>query len=203
MKNIIQSHWGKYLAVILIPIVLWAAIFSVLKKPASNEKLSILFVGSELDSGSLRQTVEQVLPELSDQKLQKITVAQAVPGNMSYFDFMRSQSFRYDIIIMTQSQFRENTGQSLFPALSKALQDAFPHAQLYTESTTDLGELPYGLILRDGLQKNRFSSFYSGNEICYLFFSPDTVNLAGKNGIGSPSDDCALKIAEYLLETVN
>ena len=202
MKNHLQFHWGKYLAAIVIPIVLWSSVFSILKKPAPNEKLSILFVGEGLDTVSVQQEVERVLPELTDQKLQSISISQAAPGNMGYFEFMHPQIYRYDIIIITQSQCLENTGQVLFRTIPQALQDAFSFLPFYTEST-EAGDRPYGLVICDEQLNNRFSSFYEGSEICYLFFSPESENLAGKNGKGNPSDDCALQIARYLLEIVN
>ena len=80
MKRHFQYNWYKYLAVILLPILLWCFLFNLLSKPQSREQVRILFVGESLDVASLQKDLQALLPTLSAQPLKEITVTQAVPG---------------------------------------------------------------------------------------------------------------------------
>lgn len=202
MKRHLQYNWFKYLAVIILPILFWNSVFDVLAKPKQNEQLRILYVGDLLDAPSLQADVQDAIPQLTEQTIREVTVTQAVPNGMSYFDFLTAQCFHYDILILSQSWCRENTGQGAFVQLPQAILDAFPNTPVYTE-TVEQTPLAYGLTIYDGTVQNRFSMYYHGNKNCYLFFSPESVNLAAKNGKGIVEDDAALKVAQYLLEAIH
>ena len=103
MKRHFQYNWYKYLAVILLPILLWCFLFNLLSKPQNREQVRILFVGESLDVASLQIDLQVALPTLSAQPLKEITVMQAVPGALSFHEFLISQSFRYDILILSEA----------------------------------------------------------------------------------------------------
>ena len=199
MKRYLQYNWWKYIAIVLLPILLWCTVFDLLDQPEKNETLRIVYVGKNLDTVALQQALEDVLPELTQQDIAEITVTQSIPSGVYYFDFLMAQSIPNDIIIIPQSQYRDNIGAGAFSRLSEALMDDFDGVPLYTETVEDTA-LAFGFVLYDGTGETRFSSFCTEPEVCYLFPSPESVNFAGKNGAGNACDDAAIKAIEYLLE---
>lgn len=199
MKRYLQYNWWKYLAIILLPIFLWCSVFDALAQPKKNETLHILYVGENLDTAALQQALRDALPEMTEQNIREVTVTQSVPNGISYFDFLTAQCISNDIILISQSYCQENTGQGAFARLPQALIDTFPDTAIYTETVEDM-TLSYGLVLFDGISENRFSAFCSGEEPCYLFPCPNSVNFGTKNGRGEADDDAAIKAIEYLLE---
>lgn len=198
MKQHLQYNWWKYLLVLILPMVFWYSAFTLLLKPARNEQLRILFVGEALDTSALQEQLTQLLPAETAQSLQEITVAQTLPGMTSYNDFLTAQSFYYDLIIFSESQMTETIGQSYFSRIPPALLELFPNTEVYTEAVEDT-ELSYAL-LPDA--ESRFASYYYGDERCFLFFSPESVNLGIGNKQGATQDDAAVKAAQLLLEVL-
>jgi hypothetical protein len=44
MKQYLQYNWWKYLAIFLIPMILWCSVFEVLQKPAAHQRMRILYI---------------------------------------------------------------------------------------------------------------------------------------------------------------
>ena len=107
----LQYSWWKYLLVILLPILLWCSVFDVLAKPKENERLHILFVGNDLDAVSLQQTLEEAIPTLTDQKIKEVKVVTELAAGEIYGQKMTTYSYEFDLIIVSQSFMRDNTGQ--------------------------------------------------------------------------------------------
>lgn len=195
MKQHIQYNWWKYVAILLLPVILWVSIFDVLKKPDADERLHILYIGQSLNAAALEQQLKEVLPTRSSQRLKEIRVQAE-----HYCDstILTARCFDYDIILIEASSAPENIGQSVFSPLNPELQKQFPEASQYTENT-DAKALPYGFILDPAVRTN-FSACYTGTEKCYLFLSPESVNFDTYNSLGTAGHDGALRAAQYLLE---
>ena len=190
MKQYLQYNWWKYLAIFLIPIMLWCGIFEILHKPAAHERMRILYIGAHLDTASLQQQLSATLPTLTDQPLREISIKNEQRCNNT---LLTARCFEYDIIIIEKSCLPENPGQQVFRELSPEWITLFSAAPVYQE-TVEKTEENYGFILKPD-EKTNFSSYYSGKDLCYLFFSPESVNcnIAGEN-------DAALQAAYYLME---
>ena len=199
MRKQFQFTWWKYLIAILIPIILWCSVFDILAQPKKNQQLSILYVGSDLDTDSLRQQIVNTLPSLTDQSIKEISVDAVSPQNMDSLSVLTARTFEYDILIFQESSILPNMGQNVFWSLPDDLMSHFSGISPYREDT-EAGSLPYGFLLCDGKTANSFSACYSGTETCYLFLSPKSENLDTLNQNGKKGDDAALRIAQYLLE---
>lgn len=193
MKQYLQYNWWKYLAIILIPIILWCSIFEILQKPAAHQRMRILYIGENLDAAALQQKLSSALPTLTDQPLREIRVK-----NEQHCDstMLTARCFEYDLILIEASCLPEKLGQRVFRELSPELIPLFSTVSLYRE-TVESKEKNYGFLLEpDG--KTVFSSCYSGKDTCYLFFSPESVNCNPAGG-----NDAALKAAYYLMESTS
>ena len=153
MKQYLQYNWWKYLAIILIPIILWCSVFDVLQKPAPHERMHILYIGENLDTAALQQKLSAALPTLTDQPLKEIRIR-----NEQYCDstLLTARCFEYDLIIIEASRSQEKLGQRVFRELPPELITLFSTAPLYRE-TVESNEKNYGFLLEpDG--KTVFSS---------------------------------------------
>ena len=198
LKKYFERHWTVYIAIILIPIVFWCAVYSVLDDPKDNEKFAILFVGTELDSEALQ---EYITTNLSDKEMKSIDVEDIVLDGSLYYDYLKAKCYDYDLVIISESYMKDYVGRVVFEReiLVSTYADLLPQAEFYYE-IIDGNELPFGYVLKDENTDNIFSNFYSGNEKCYVFLSPQSVNLDTVNGKGEKGDDFALKILHALFE---
>lgn len=199
MKNHLQFSWWKYLLVLLIPAVIWSSVFKALAEPKPDERVGVLYVGQSLNAALLQQQLTDALPELSDQPLLEVTVTQTEIPELSYRNVLVSRTFEYDIMIIEESSLQPGGNQMIFGTLPDALQESFPGGIFYTEDAGEGEMLPVGMILDPGV-KTRFSACYTGDQRCYLFFSPESVNFDTRNGNGNPGNDAALQATYYLLE---
>lgn len=189
MKQYWQYNWWKYVAVILLPILLWTTLFGILKQPAPQERLRILYIGEALDSTALKKELTAFLSEHTSQKLKEISV-----NTEQYCDstLLTARCFEYDLILIEQTKLPKNAGSSVFSPLTTQQISYFPNATPYCEEAMDKA---CGYLL-DPAQRTGFSAHYSGSNPCYLFFSPESVNIYPESGT-----DAALQAAKYLLET--
>ena len=196
MKNHLQFNWWKYLALLLIPTIVWCSIFSAIKKPAPDQRVHILYIGENLDAEGLQTELKNALPGLTSQQLKAVTVTVAPPGETAY-STLEVRCFDYDILIFEESSMPKNTGQAVFVRLTDGLLQQFPNAQLYQENVEDAGILTYGFLLHTG---TRFAEYYAGKQTCCLFISPRSENFDTLNENGRAGNDGALKAVQYLLE---
>ena len=194
MKQFFQYNWWKYLAVILIPILLWTGIFDSLKKPTPQQRVSILCIGSGFDTATMEQQLSAALPSLTNQPLKAITVSAEQPDKASLGALLTARVFQYDIVIIQQDYLFENIGQHYFSQLTPDFTAQFPGIPLYRDSEQNAYALQIG-------SHSRFSGYYTGSQDCYLFVSPESVNFDRLNGNGQAGNNAALKAVFYLLET--
>jgi hypothetical protein len=145
-----------------------------------------------LDAAALQQKLSAALPTLTDQPLREIRVK-----NEQHCDstMLTARCFEYDLILIEKSCFQEKFAQRVFRELSPELITLFSAVPLYQE-TVESNEKNYGFLLEpDG--KTVFSSCYNGNDTCYLFFSPESVNC------NPDGNNAALKAAYYLMESTS
>ena len=182
MKRHLQYNWMKYLAVLLLPLLLWPTAFRLRERQLQGKQLSILFVGEGLDTVQLQDA-------LSEQTHKTVRVAQAVPGALPYHEFLTAHCFHYDLLILSEDWMQENVGQRFFSRVPETLAANFQNAQPYQE-TIEGTPLLFGYVLGDTA---RFSDYLSDTVCCYLFFSPESYLL-------STDDDTAILTAQFLLE---
>ena len=199
MKDHLQFHWWKYLALALLPILLWIGVFQILAQPKAHQRVNVLYIGSQLDTIRLQWELKTALPELTQQQILSAAVnSEAIPKEQ-YFNALTARCFDYDLIIIEEDCMRENIGQAIFVRLLPELTEQLPNALPYEETAED-ALLTFGYILYDGQRENLFSGFYSGNQKCYAFISPESVNFDTLNEKGNAGDDAALKALRYLME---
>lgn len=200
-RNRFQQNFWKYLLVVLVPIVVWYTVFYFVYRVKDNEQVQIMFLGKDLDNSALKGELTTNLTNIAGEKLKSVTVRSTVVANGNG-QILSAYQVVYDIIIFSESYLPENVGQNWgfahfeqekFVELFGA--DVELYSEVYEETT-----LYYAVeIPADSF----FAQYYSGEEKCYMFFSPETVNLASLNGNGNASDDGAIRIAQYLLSSAN
>lgn len=188
-----QYNWWKYVAVLLIPLVIWCSVFSTLKKPKANERLHILFLGDGLNIQELEQELTAYLQISTTQTLKSVQVSVAEYGEENYASQLLAATYSYDIIIIGEKQMTSTVGQDYFFVLPQELRVA----DLY-EETADGEVLPFGTVIFDGEQKNSFGRFYSGEEKCYAFISPQTANLYPLNTKSGEGDNATVLAYRWL-----
>ena len=196
----LQYNWWKYLAVIILPIFLWVSVFSAMARPKDHERLNILFLGENLDCIALQQALEEKLPELTEQKLKQVRVVSEYVGQDIYGQKMITYSYEFDLIIVSQSFMRSNTGQ-FFRGLPMEGLPGYENAKLHFEQVED-GEYsaPFGFVLWEPGVKNTFSQFYPGREICYLFFSTESANLYPLFNDCAEGNNAAVVAMDFLMK---
>ena len=190
----LQYDWWKYVAVLLIPLILWCSIFSVLKKPKANERLHILFLGTDLNCQAMEQDLTAYLQDNTAQKLKSIQVTMAEYSEENYANQLMAAAYSYDIIIISENQMKETVGQNYFFVLPEILQGA--ETELY-EETVNIAVLPFGAVLQ---AESSFGKYYSGTQKCYAFISPQTENLYPINAKSREGNNATVIAWQWLME---
>lgn len=199
MKKIsFEKHWVSYLAIILIPIILWTSVYDIIAEPADNERFAILFVGDGLDCEGLAAYISE---NYSDPRMKSITVESTTVLDSIYYDYLKTRCYNYDLIIFAESEMKEQLGRVVFEReiMLSDYAELLPESDYYYEHINET-DIPFGFIVADEGLENLFTRFYSGGERCCMFMSPRSVNLGGINGEGEEGDDYALKMLCALLE---
>ena len=193
----LQYGWWKYLLIALLSITIWSVVFDVLSAPEKNEKIRITCVGDDFLCDALEEDLWKKLPEITEQRLEKIAVESPVNGQSTdFYSVMAARAYGADLIIVEESAITETFGQSFFmPLPVEELPEALSDRELYVEEGA-----VYGILLYDGTTPNVFSRFYGGDQRCFVFITHNCVNAAGVMGVGDAQDDAALRLIEYLLE---
>ena len=199
MKNHLQFHWWKYIALALLPIFLWTGVFRSLAQPKPNQRVNILFIGENLDTAGICRELEEALPTLTDQEILHISVDREHIQKDQLYNTLTVRCFDYDLIILENKYMQKNMGQNIFVRLLPELAEQLPYALPYQETAED-SVLTFGFVLYDGSTENHFSQHYSGTESCYVFVSPESVNFNTLNEKGIPGQDAALRILQYMTE---
>ncbi len=196
----LQYSWWKYLLVIILPIILWCSVFDVLAKPKDNERLHILFLGDGLDAVALQGALEEQLPQLTQQKIKEVKVTTEYAAGEIYGQKMTTYSYEFDLIIVSQSFMRDNTGQ-FFRRIPMGGLPGYEKVKLHEEFVEE-GEYtaPFGFVLWEPGVENGFRQFYSGREICYIFFSTESVNLYPLFEGSKEGDNAAVVALNLLLK---
>lgn len=196
----LQYNWWKYVAAILLPIFLWCSVFSVLAKPKDNERLNVLFVGNDLDTVALQQALQEHIPAMTQQKIKEIRVVSDYATGELYGQKMTTFSYEFDLIIVSQSFMSDYTGQ-FFRRLPMEGLPGYEDVKLHTEKVEGADyTAPFGFVLWEPGVDNGFGEFYSGREICYLFFSKESVNLYPLFKGSAEGDNAAVIALDFLLK---
>ena len=191
----LQYHWWQYVLLTVLSIMIWTAVFDSLAKPARNEKVGIVFFGDTLDVTALHTDLTDAIDSLTQQEIAYIDVSQTIADRTHLATLLVARTYDYDLLVLPAEAVDMLSAYGFFSPLPDIWKDIPTYSQ-----EKDGTSVAYGLeIYRPGSQ-NRFSSFCSGEQTYYVFLSKESVNLAGLNGNGAPSDDAALRMLEYLLE---
>ena len=190
----LQYDWWKYVAVLLIPLILWCSVFSIMKKPKANERLHILFLGTGLNCQAMEQELTAYLQENTAQKLKSVQVTMAEFSEENYANQLMAATYSYDIIIISDNQMKDTVGQDYFFVLSENLQGV--EMELYKE-TANNKVLPFGAVLSD---ESSFGKYYSGTQKCYAFISPQTENLYPVNTKSGEGNNATVIAWQWLME---
>lgn len=191
-------HWWKYLLVLMVSVMIWMIVFDSLAAPQKNEKIRISYFGEKLACEQMEVDLFQMLPTLTDQNIQKVSIENPVGEiDADYHAVLTTRVYGADFIIIEENVLAETVGDTYFlPLPVDALADRMPELTFYTEN-----DVPYGILLNGS--DTVFSHYYSGSKKCYLFITHTSVNMAGIMGSGSAEDDAALQLIAYLLEEKN
>ncbi len=195
MKQHIYRNWWKYLAVILLPVIVWSTVFYLRSRPKRTEILRILYIGEGLHTEELQKDLTARFPDKKE-----IAVTQELPQPMLGGDWMTYRQFEYDILIFAEPYCTVSMGQQYFTRLPDTLLSQFPDVPTY-EETVDGRPLTYALRLECGT--TNFATYCDTEEACLLFFSPESVNLGGEIRRGSAADNAAILAAQYLSEAID
>ena len=122
---------------------------------------------------------------------------------ISIRDLIRaSLRMRPDRIIVGEVRGAETVDMLSAYGFFTPLPDCWENIPTYTQETNG-ASTAYGLEIYSPGCLNRFSTFCTGDQTYYVFLSKESVNLAGLNGNGAPTDDAALQVLNYLLEETN
>lgn len=181
----LQYDWWKYVAVFLIPLILWCSIFTILKRPKADERLHILFLGEGLNTQALEQELTTYLQENTSQNLKSVQIATAVYTDENYNNQLLAATYSYDIIIISQPQMKDTVGQDFFYVLPQELQSA--EIQLYEENVNGT-TMPFGAL------------GFLNDQVCYVFVSPQTENLYPLNTKSQEGNHAAVIAWQWLME---
>lgn len=197
MRTVFSKHFKVYIAVILIPVVLWCAIYSVLDDPADNEKFSILYVGDGLDCEGLSDFVSDVLAHA---ELRSVSVDSTTVPDGLYYEYLQTRCYDYDLIIISEENMRTGVGRVVFEReiMFEKYGELLPAGELYYENAGG-ADLPFGYASGAGCG-DALSRYLEAGEVCYVFISPRSVNFGGINGEGEESDDLGLEALRALIE---
>ena len=198
-KGHLQYDWWKYVAALLIPLLLWCSVFSVLKKPKANERLHILLLGTELNCQTIEQELTTYLQENYSQEIKSVQVTMAQYSEENYKNQLLSATYSYDIIIISENQMKDTVGQDYFFILPTEM--GASEIQLYYETVNEQS-LPFGVVLFDGKQENTFSKHYTGTERCFAFISPQTENLYPFNTKSNEENNATVIAWQWLMEKI-
>lgn len=188
-------HWWKYVLLTVLSVLIWTSVFDTLAKPARNEKVSIVFFGDTLDTAALHADLTAAVGGLTKQELAYVEVSQTIADSRHLGQLLIARTYDCDLLILPAELVDQISAYGFFIPLPDTFSDIPKYCQ-----ETDGTAVAYGLEIYKSGKQNRFSAFCSGEQTYYVFLSKESVNLAGLNGNGSPSDDAALQILTYLLE---
>lgn len=149
---------------------------------------------------ALKQTLEEELPNLTDQNIREVKVTTDYAAGEMYGRKLTTYSYEFDLIIVTQSFMADNTGQ-FFRRLPLEGLPGFENAKMYWEEVEEGAySAPFGFVLWEPGVENGFRKFYNGREICYIFLSTESVNLYPLFEESTQGDSAAVAVLDFLLE---
>lgn len=191
----LHYHWWKYVLLTVLSVAVWTAVFDTLAKPAPNEKVGIVFFGDGLDVSALHADLSNAIGNLTEQKITYVDVSQTFADYEHLGQILMARTYDCDLLILPAELVDKLSAYGFFMPLPETPEDI----PVYTQEK-DGETVAYGLEIYKPGNRNRFSSFCSGEQTYYVFLSKESVNLAQLNGNGMQTDDAALRILEYLME---
>lgn len=193
LKRAVRDYLWLYLLIAFAVILGWNALFNALDRIRDNEQLTLGVYNTDCDTQALREALNAALPERTEQKLLALYVDDITlsPEDDRFRTKLTMQVLQSDLVILPESLVQSvEIGQYFLP-LPEALIPEEPTLRYYAD-----GEC-YGAVLAP---QTSFAAYCTQTEPCYLFVSPQTVNLAGLLGRGEEADDAAAAVFRYLTE---
>lgn len=201
VKKIIMEHWYVFVLWLLATLLLASWLFPWLTHVSREEKLSV-FVGSyTMDTGELRDKLENGKPE----SLLELDVYSAALDDGLYDAFYTTYGLSYADVMVVPRQAVEKIASSE----NGNLADFFAVIPQETFSDKDwsyysVGDANYGIRIYDSEMGQSFCSLIDftkdskEKQDYYILFNKDSVHLGGISEGGKT--DCAVKIAELLMK---
>ena len=194
----LHYHWWNYVLLAVLSILIWTSVFDTLAKPERNEKVGIVLFGDELDVSALHTDLSAAIDDLTQQEIAYVDVLQTFADSKNLGSLLMARTYDYDLLVLTAETVDMLSAYGFFTPLP----DYWENIPIYTQETNG-ASTAYGLEIYSPGCQNRFSTFCTGDQTYYVFLSKESVNLAGLNGNGAPTDDAALQVLNYLLEETN
>lgn len=191
-KTRFQYYWWIYILVVIIPVIVWSAVFNRLAEYESNEQVVICYIGSGLDNTALEKSLETNYAELTQQPLKDISVEVRIVSSQYTASVLETRVPYVDIVIISESCLYDGVGAAFFEPLKT---DQLSNQLYYTENG-----IAYGLEIAGGEQKHRFDDFYNNSDQCYAFICNQSVNFGSLLENGPDEQDAAKRILDFLLE---
>jgi len=194
-KGNFRYNFLKYIIVIILPVIIWHAVFYFVYRTRDNERVKILFWGDGLDTAALNSALAENISDIAGGVIEYAEI-RSTTVDKSYISAYQAI---YDIIIFSDDFMAENIGQNygFFCFNAQGFADIFGEGVIaYTEKYND-SILYYAVELSGSCV---FAQYCTGERKCYMFFSSESVNLGDFNGNGNEEDDAALKVAQYFTQ---
>lgn len=195
--KIISRLYGGILFYIVsaaVIICLWLWVFDNAAQPSANEKLLVTLIGAGFDDKTLSADLEKELREMTDGKINKITVEKLnFQSDYEMTNALWARSLDSDIIIVAEGYMLDGIGDSYFhPIDEERYRETFGEVRFYRENG-----IAYGIVLSVGERDNVFSR-YCADENARCFFTYNSVNAGSLNENGGESVT-ALETVKWLL----
>lgn len=192
-NSYIQYNFWKYILVFLIPLIVWSVIYSDIDNLKYDEVINVLYIGDTLNAEELEKELNAALPSLTSQKIKSVYVTRIGGSLENVEDYLRNKIFSTDIVIIQEGLEKDYDAVGIFSPLTVFLKNSISNDKYYL-----LDGKEYGFLLDEN---SRFSKYCEGN-IHIALFSPYSYSISSAYGYGGEKNDGAIKIMEYINETV-
>ncbi len=201
--NHLQMRLTFYIAALLLPIIIWCAVFSVIKEPKYNEKLTIAYFGTGCDITALGDELYRNLSNITDNDIKELNVNLAsMEKNGLFTRLVEARLYSSDILIFSEKMWDdEMLKNNIIPISSDKLDLLKSRLPENTEYYTIDG-YAYGIVIDGDEGTSNLSNHCNDTGRVLIIMSSESVNMSSLYGDGNPEDDSGIELLEYLLREV-
>lgn len=196
LRNHIVYYWWTYLISAVLIIMLWTTLFSKLAEPKANEQINITYIGSAFDHVKLQSDLQDVIPELSEQNIKRVSVENAgINGEYELNTILRARLAGNCDFIIIEGKVLEDYKLDLASYFAEVDADTLTQYFVNCENITEDNKT-YGITLPS---ECKLHNYYLGKSDLKVFFNKNSVNLSDLFD-GIKEQNAALEILKYLAE---